>query len=77
MRYITIGIILSIFLLGCSQKAKQKQEVSVSLDKFSDGTHHYELFAEDLDYIRLDTNDYRGIADNLVQFQNEDGGSLL
>ncbi|SMO54189.1 pectate lyase, PelA/Pel-15E family [Gracilimonas mengyeensis] len=74
MTYQYTCLILLTFLVGCSNHADPDKEIPISLDKFADGIHHYELFAEELDYPRLDTSNYRGIADNLVTFQNEDGG---
>ncbi|MEX0843939.1 MAG: pectate lyase [Balneolaceae bacterium] len=68
------GLSIILLLTGCMNSNEAHQDFDINLRKFADGIHHYELFAEDLDYSRLDTNDYKGIADNLVQFQNEDGG---
>ena len=45
-----------------------------SLEKFEDGIHHWELFSKIRNYNKLDTNDIFGIADNLLAYQNPDGG---
>ena len=46
----------------------------ISLEKFKDGMHHWDLFSTIRDYKKLDTTDIIGIADNLVAYQNKDGG---
>lgn len=74
MRNLFTGMIILMMLTSCQQQAKEHKEVEINLEKFADGIHHWELFAEDLDYKRLDTNEYEAIADNIVQFQNADGG---
>jgi len=72
--FLSLIVFSIVLILACSNGQSNHSKVEVNLDKFADGIHHYELFAEDLDYPRLATTDYNGIADNLVQFQNEDGG---
>jgi PelA/Pel-15E family pectate lyase len=77
MKTIIRSIIFSGFYLIISAEAQQIPSNSlpyISLEKFSDGIHHWDLFSTIKDYKRLDTSDVIGIADNLVAYQNEDGG---
>ena len=46
----------------------------ISLEKFKDGIHHWDLFSTIRNYDKLDTTDIIGIADNLIAYQNGDGG---
>ena len=46
----------------------------ISLEKFKDGIHHWDLFSTIREYERLDTTEVIAIADNLLAYQNEDGG---
>lgn len=74
MKHLLTGILIVFVFTGMLSKLFAQDQYTISLDKFADGIHHYELFAEDLDYPRLDSDDYVGLADNLVTMQNEDGG---
>ncbi len=45
-----------------------------SIAGLRDGIHHWNLLHRERNYPRLDEADYRGIADNLLAYQNPDGG---
>ena len=47
-----------------------------SLDALLDGIHHWNLLHPDRTYARYAEKDYEKIADNLIAYQNEDGGWL-
>lgn len=49
-------------------------KLPINLDAFGDGIHHWFLEVRDLNYERCDSADYIGIADNLLAYQNRDGG---
>ena len=67
-----IFLFLSVFLLpGCEN---QKPLPELSIEGFMDGIHHWNLEHEVRDYLRLETTQVREIADNLIAYQNEDGG---
>jgi len=54
--------------------AQEEQSVSLDMSKFADGIHHWYLFAENTNYKRFAADDYHAIADNIVRYQNPDGG---
>lgn len=68
-----IFISISLIFVACnySEKAEYKY---VDLSKFSDGIHHWELYSPIRSGERLDSSDITGIADNLLAYQNGDGG---
>lgn len=45
-----------------------------SIKRFSDGIHHWNLEHKDRNYQRYTPEQYIEIADNLIAYQNEDGG---
>lgn len=45
-----------------------------SLKRFSDGIHHWNLEHKERNYQRYTPDQYVEIADNLIAYQNEDGG---
>ena len=68
---------LLFIALGCASACSTRQEqpvVAPSLDGFADGIHHWNLEHKERDYQRLPEDDFRGIADNLLAYQNPDGG---
>lgn len=73
MRYNLYGII-TLLLILCSCRNDEKELTPIDLSKFSDGIHHWELYSKIRSQERWDTSDVIQIADNLLAFQNEDGG---
>ena len=72
MKYLyPLGILLLLF--SCT-KSKTTEIPTISLDKFSDGIHHWNLYSKIRTTERLDSTDIVSIANNLVAYQNEDGG---
>jgi PelA/Pel-15E family pectate lyase len=71
MRKRKFTILLST-LLVCTVAAQNRAPISL-LD-FSDGINHWFLEVRDTSYKRHTENDYIGIANNLIAYQNEDGG---
>lgn len=61
-------------LCACSENKEQKEVSIPSIAGFLDGIHHWNLLHEVRDYQRLDTTQYEAIADNLIAYQNADGG---
>lgn len=45
-----------------------------SVEGFRDGIHHWNLLHKNRAYVRYEESDYEKIADNLIAYQNEDGG---
>lgn len=64
-----LPFILLVGLSYCSQPKK-----APSLDRFEDGIHHWNLEHKDRNYERYTPEQYIEIADNLIAYQNEDGG---
>lgn len=64
---------IAALLSGCGN-TPQKQLPELSIDGFLDGIHHWNLEHETRDYLRLETTQVREIADNLIAYQNSDGG---
>lgn len=60
------------FLIFIFLMSQLKSQVSVSA--FMDGIHHWNLEHKDRNYQRYAGNDYLNIADNLIAYQNTDGG---
>lgn len=46
----------------------------LSINAFQDGIHHWNLEHKERHYKRYDESDFRRIADNLIAYQNPDGG---
>ncbi len=69
-----IIVILAIFLFGFLCCKQPTTPVNINLEKFGDGIHHWFLFATNTNYHRFDTNDFISIGENIIKFQNEDGG---
>lgn len=68
-------IFLSLFIIqSCNTTHKQKTDSYIDLSKFEDGIHHWNLYSEIRSTKRLDTTNSIGIANNLLAYQNEDGG---
>lgn len=60
----------SAVLISCTSKPV----LPPSLDGFKDGIHHWNLEHKERNYARCDSTQYCAIADNLIAYQNEDGG---
>jgi hypothetical protein len=67
---------LKIFLIGVLFPAAVFAQKAPSLDALQDGIHHWNLLHPDRTYARYAEKDYEKIADNLIAYQNEDGGWL-
>ena len=67
---------LKIFLIGILFPAAVFAQKVPSLDALLDGIHHWNLLHPDRTYARYAEKDYEKIADNLIAYQNEDGGWL-
>lgn len=61
-------------MAACSNPAHKPQYKYVDLSGFEDGIHHWNLYSRIRSTERLDSTDIIGIANNLLVFQNEDGG---
>lgn len=68
-----LAVCLALCLgLGIQQAGAQKG--IPALDGFHDGIHHWNLEHKERTYQRYVPEQYREIADNLIAYQNEDGG---
>ncbi len=67
-------LIITISFLNSCKNTQKDQSVSLDLSKFADGIHHWYLFAENTNYKRIAADDYTAIADNILRYQNPDGG---
>jgi PelA/Pel-15E family pectate lyase len=77
MKFWKLIILIYIFLSGLvtySQNTSFQSIPYISLEKFKDGMHHWDLFSKIRKYNKLDTSDVIGIANNFVAYQNNDGG---
>lgn len=63
----------TLLAVGCTQQP-EKPHQAPSLDLFADGIHHWYLVHEVGSCDRYAEDDFRSIAENLLAFQNEDGG---
>ena len=61
-------------MAACTHQPKTKTYTYIDLSKFEDGIHHWNLYSRIRSGERFDTIDIVGIADNLLAYQNEDGG---
>ncbi|MBN1925546.1 MAG: pectate lyase [Prolixibacteraceae bacterium] len=66
--------ILTICFSSCRNSHEQQAIPYINLSKFSDGIHHWDLYSEIRSQERFDTTDVIDIANNLLAYQNEDGG---
>ncbi len=76
MRYFTLSLIsISIvFIYSCTNNSKNHRYEYIDLTAFEDGIHHWNLYSSIRTSARLDSGDIIGIADNLLAYQNKDGG---
>lgn len=75
MKYLLIVIlVISTSYQANTQSMPCDSLPCFSLNKFRDGIHHWDLFSPVRKYQRFDTTDVVGIANNLVAWQNIDGG---
>ncbi len=65
--------LLCLLAVGCNRQPVPPADAP-SLDLFADGIHHWYLTHEVGSCACYADDDYRSIADNLLAFQNEDGG---
>lgn len=52
----------------------QQSNISIPIDAFHDGIHHWNLDHATRNYPRYESSQIKEIADNLVAYQNKDGG---
>ncbi len=68
-------IFTACLLLGSTAVvAQEPQKNGISAEKFGDAINHWNMSHDKASYARYAPEDYRAIADNLVAYQNEDGG---
>lgn len=67
-------LLFCAFILRSPYTFSQNDESIPSLVHFSDGIHHWNLTHKNRIYKRYTPNQYREIADNLIAYQNKDGG---
>lgn len=67
-----VRLLLTVAIVGVS--CTNQPENIPSLTGFQDGIHHWNLEHKERNYARYDSTQYREIADNLIAYQNEDGG---
>jgi PelA/Pel-15E family pectate lyase len=60
--------------MSCKKEATKPSFTYIDLSGFEDGIHHWNLYSKVRSDKRLDSTDIQGIADNLLAYQNEDGG---
>lgn len=71
MKKLTLSLLtMGVLLVSCIKK----QVSAPSLDAFKDGIHHWNLEHKERNYARYAPEEFRGIADNFIAYQNEDGG---
>ena len=63
-----------VLLFSCHDNSNKTPPADIDMTKFADGLHHWELFTTDTNYPRYSIDNYEAIANNIVDFQNEDGG---
>lgn len=66
-------LLIVCFLAVCSVVGASAQH-TISTVRFNDGIHHWNLVHEHRDYPRYTEAQYENIADNLIAYQNPDGG---
>lgn len=59
---------------SCKHNSNGENPTKIDMGKFSDGLHHWDLFTTDTSYPRFSIDNYVAIADNIIAFQNKDGG---
>lgn len=72
MKYF-LWLLLFLSIFSCNSN-KTKPIPYIDLSKFNDGIHHWELYSKIRSEARFDTTDVISIANNLVAYQNADGG---
>ncbi len=74
MRHFLSLLVFSTIISCTSSKEKIKEPLPISLEKFSDGIHHWNLFSQNFNYNRFPTDSLEAIGRNFVNYQNKDGG---
>ena len=72
--FILLSFSLSALAADASGVLQNVSDTIVSLDGFRDGIHHWNLEHPQRNYPRYAPSQYREIADNLLAYQNADGG---
>lgn len=65
---------LSLLALGLGIASFLDAQTIPSIDKLSDGIHHWNLGHPERTYARYAPEQYKEIADNFIAYQNKDGG---
>ena len=69
--------LLPSLLLSLEAETLAPDEVTsdtIDISLFADGIHHWDIFSPIRNYRRYETDEFEGIADQLLKFQNADGG---
>lgn len=77
MRFLTSLLILTAFTVlfsSCIQRTETKKYDYIDLSKFEDAIHHWDLYSKIRSKERFDSTNIIGIANNLITYQNDDGG---
>ena len=72
--FILLSFSLSVLAADAAGVLQNVSDTIVSLDGFRDGIHHWNLEHPQRNYPRYAPSQYREIADNLLAYQNADGG---
>ncbi len=73
MKHLFLLLPALLTFTSCAEPPAQSVEAP-SIARFADCIHHWYLVHEHDNTPRLADDDYRAIADNLLRYQNEDGG---
>ena len=65
---------LGLLALGLGIASFLDAQTIPSIDKLSDGIHHWNLGHPERTYARYTPEQYKEIADNFIAYQNKDGG---
>lgn len=74
MRVVWFIFLFTITVSFCVAQSKDTKTFYIDLSKFDDGIHHWNLYSSLRSEKRLDTTNIVGIANNLIAYQNTDGG---
>lgn len=82
VKHVIIASLLLTLAAGCTsgkRSAHSEEEAAISIPStaaLQDGIHHWNLYNPNRTYARYDDCQYEQIADNLIAYQNPDGGWL-
>ena len=66
--------LITSLLLFASLSGMAQNKTGISTEKFEDSLNHWYMSHRKASYERYDVSEYQAIADNIVAYQNEDGG---